>query len=292
MNINLNLYRTFLIVAQSKSYADASNKLNISKTAIGKNIQQLEEQLNTKLFYRESKGISLTAEGRILYNFIDKSLSEIEAGEKLIAQKNTLETGELIIGALSHIADFFLMDKIQEVTSKYPNLKVKITTGATGKDLIQLLEEHKIDFAIDSTSMNIKNKDIVREELIEIENIFVSNKPLVIDDIKDLADYRLILGAEYTHTTQELVNSLKQYDVDIKPSAEIDITELRISAAKKGIGISYVMKESVKEDLKKKEVYEVKIPIKFPTSKINLMYLKEQLNKADKQFIKEYLKKK
>ena len=52
------------------------------------------------------------------------------------------------------------------------------------------------------------------------------------------------------------------------------------------------MKESVKEALKKKEVYEVKIPIKFPTSKINLMYLKEQLNKADKQFIKEYLKKK
>lgn len=292
MNINLNLYRTFLIVAQSKSYADASNKLNISKTAIGKNIQQLEEQLNTKLFYRESKGISLTAEGRILYNFIDKSLSEIEAGEKLIAQKNTLETGELIIGALSHIADFFLMDKIQEVTSKYPNLKVKITTGATGKYLIQLLEEHKIDFAIDSTSMNIKNKDIVREELMEVENIFISNKPLVIDDIKDLANYRLILGSEYTHTTQELVNSLKQCDVDIKPSAEIDITELRISAAKKGIGISYVMKESVKEDLKKKEVYEVKIPIKFPTSRINLMYLKEQLNKADKQFIKEYLKKK
>ena len=290
MNINLNLYRTFLIVAQSKSYADASNKLNISKTAIGKNIQQLEEQLNTKLFYRESKGISLTAEGRILYNFIDKSLSEIEAGEKLIAQKNTLETGELIIGALSHIADFFLMDKIQEVTSKYPNLKIKITTGATGKDLIRLLEEHKIDFAIDSTSMDIKNKDIVREELMEVENIFVSNNPLVIDDIKDLADYRLIVGSEYTHTTQELVNSLKQYDVDIKPSAEIDITELRISAAKKGIGISYVMKESVKEALKKKEVYEVKIPIKFPTSKINLMYLKEQLNKADKQFIKEYLK--
>ena len=292
MNINLNLYRTFLIVAQSKSYADASNKLNISKTAIGKNIQQLEEQLNTKLFYRESKGISLTAEGRILYNFIDKSLSEIEAGEKLIAQKNTLETGELIIGALSHIADFFIMDKIQKVTSKYPNLKVKIVTGATGKDLIRLLEEHKIDFAIDSTSMDIKNKDIIREELMEVENIFVSNKPVVIDNIKDLADYRLILGSEYTHTTQELVNSLKQYDVDIKPSAEIDITELRISSAKKGIGISYVMKESVKEDLKKKEVYEVKIPIKFPTSKINLMYLKEQLNKADKQFIKEYLKKK
>lgn len=291
MYINLNHYRTFWIVAQSKSYADASNKLNVTKTAIAKNIQQLEDQLNTKLFYRESRGVKLTADGETFYKFVDKGFSEIEAGEKLIAQKNNIETGEIIIGALSHIADFLLIDKIQEVKSKYPELKVKLTTGATGKNLIELLEDHKIDFAVDSTSMNIKNKDIVKEELMEVENIFVSKKPTKIDDIKELTNCKLVLGGEYTHTTQELINTLKEHGVSIKPSVEMDITELRISAAKKGIGISYVMKESVKEALKNKEVYEVKIPIKLPVSKINLIYLKEQLNKADKQFIKDYLKK-
>lgn len=291
MYINLNHYRTFWVVAQSKSYADASNKLNVTKTAIAKNIQQLEDQLNTKLFYRESRGVKLTADGETFYKFVDKGFSEIEAGEKLIAQKNNIETGEIIIGALSHIADFLLIDKIQEVKSKYPELKVKLTTGATGKNLIELLEDHKIDFAVDSTSMNIKNKDIVKEELMEVENIFVSKKPTKIEDIKELTNFKLVLGGEYTHTTQELINTLKEHGVSIKPSVEIDITELRISAAKKGIGISYVMKESVKEALKNKEVYEVKMPIKLPLSKINLIYLKEQLNKADKQFIKEYLKK-
>ena len=291
MYINLNHYRTFWVVAQSKSYADASNKLNVTKTAIAKNIQQLEDQLNTKLFYRESRGVKLTADGENFYKFVDRGFSEIEAGEKLIAQKNNIETGEIIIGALSHIADFLLIDKIQEVKSKYPELKVKLTTGATGKNLIELLEDHKIDFAVDSTSMNIKNKDIVKEELMEVENIFIAKKPTKINDIKDLANLKLVLGGEFTHTTQDLINALKEYGVSIKPSVEIDITELRISAAKKGIGISYVMKESVKEALKNKEVYEVKMPIKLPLSKINLIYLKEQLNKADKQFIKEYLKK-
>ena len=291
MYINLNHYRTFWVVAQSKSYADASNKLNVTKTAIAKNIQQLEDQLNTKLFYRESRGVKLTADGETFYKFVDRGFSEIEAGEKLIAQKNNIETGEIIIGALSHIADFLLIDKIQEVKSKYPELKVKLTTGATGKNLIELLEDHKIDFAVDSTSMNIKNKDIVKEELMEVENIFVSKKPTKINDIKEITNFKLVLGGEYTHTTQELINTLKEHGVSIKPSVEIDITELRISAAKKGIGISYVMKESVKEALKNKEVYEVKMPIKLPVSKINLIYLKEQLNKADKQFIKEYLKK-
>lgn len=291
MYINLNHYRTFWVVAQSKSYADASNKLNVTKTAIAKNIQQLEDQLNTKLFYRESRGVKLTADGETFYKFVDRGFSEIEAGEKLIAQKNNIETGEIIIGALSHIADFLLIDKIQEVKSKYPELKVKLTTGATGKNLIELLEDHKIDFAVDSTSMNIKNKDIVKEELMEVENIFIAKKPTKIDDIKELTNFKLVLGGEYTHTTQELINTLKEHGVSIKPSVEMDITELRISAAKKGIGISYVMKESVKEALKNKEVYEVKIPIKLPVSKINLIYLKEQLNKADKQFIKDYLKK-
>lgn len=291
MYINLNHYRTFWIVAQSKSYADASNKLNVTKTAIAKNIQQLEDQLNTKLFYRESRGVKLTADGETFYKFVDRGFSEIEAGEKLIAQRNNIETGEIIIGALSHIADFLLIDKIQEVKSKYPELKVKLTTGATGKNLIELLEEHKIDFAVDSTSMNIKNKDIVKEELMEVENIFVSKKPIKINDIKEITNFKLVLGGEYTHTTQELINTLKEHGVSIKPNVEMDITELRISAAKKGIGISYVMKESVKEALKNKEVYEVKMPIKLPVSKINLIYLKEQLNKADKQFIKDYLKK-
>lgn len=291
MYINLNHYRTFWIVAQSKSYADASNKLNVTKTAIAKNIQQLEDQLNTKLFYRESRGVKLTADGETFYKFVDRGFSEIEAGEKLIAQKNNIETGEIIIGALSHIADFLLIDKIQEVKSKYPELKVKLTTGATGKNLIELLEDHKIDFAVNSTSMNIKNKDIVKEELMEVENIFVSKKPTKINDIKEITNFKLVLGGEYTHTTQELINTLKEHGVSIKPNVEMDITELRISAAKKGIGISYVMKESVKEALKNKEVYEVKMPIKLPVSKINLIYLKEQLNKADKQFIKDYLKK-
>lgn len=291
MYINLNHYRTFWVVAQSKSYADASNKLNVTKTAIAKNIQQLEDQLNTKLFYRESRGVKLTADGETFFKFVDRGFSEIEAGEKLIAQKNNIETGEIIIGALSHIADFLLIDKIQQVKSKYPELKIKLTTGATGSNLIELLENHKIDFAVDSTSMNIKNKDIVKEELMEVENIFVSKKPTKIKDIHDLTNFKLVLGGEYTHTTQDLINALKEYGVSIKPSVEMDITELRISAAKKGIGISYVMKESVKEALKNKEVYEVKMPIKLPVSKINLIYLKEQLNKADKQFIKEYLKK-
>ena len=51
LDINLNLYKIFHIVAKSKSYSDASNKLHMSTQAISKNIIQLENILGTKLFF-------------------------------------------------------------------------------------------------------------------------------------------------------------------------------------------------------------------------------------------------
>ena len=215
----------------------------------------------------------------------------MEAGEKLVQESNDMTTGEITIGALSHLSHFYLIERIKKVKLDYPNLKVKIITGATSNNLIELLENHKIDFALDATKINLKNKDIQKEELKSIENIFIANKPIELKQLKDIEKYKLILGLEYTATSQELINLLKQNNVSIKPDMEIDITELKIDATKLGLGLGYVMRDSVKEEIKNKELYEVKLPLKLPESQINLLYLKGQLTNIDKKFIKEYLKK-
>ena len=88
---------------------------------------------------------------------------------------------------------------------------------------------------------------------------------------------KLILGLENTRTSQELTELMKQHDVTIKPDLEIDITELKIDATKMGLGLGYVMRDSVKNEINSKELYEVKLPIKLPNSSINLLYLKGQL---------------
>ena len=50
------------------------------------------------------------------------------------------------------------------------------------------------------------------------------------------------------------------------------------------------MDEAIKNELENKELYEVKLPIELPISKINLIYIREQLTQSDKKFIKNYLK--
>ena len=290
MYINLNLYRIFLVVAKSKSYSDASKKLNISTTAISKNINQLEDLLDTKLFFRENDGVKLTADGSKLFEYVEKSMNEIDAGEKLILQKNDLDNGEIAIGSLSHISSFYIMDAIDKAVKEHPNLKITLVNCSSGKELIKLLEEHKIDFAIDNTAMTIDKTRICKEELKNMENIFISDKPVNIKDIKELEKLPIILGLEYTYTSRELLNLLKEYNVELNPKIKIDYTELKINEVKRGLGISYVLKEAVKKELKNKEIFEVTVPIELPTSKLNLLYLNGQLTKADKTFIRKYLK--
>lgn len=290
-NINLNLYKTFLVVAKSKSLSDASNKMNMEKPSISRNIKQLEDTLGIKLFYRNTNGMKLTAEGEELFEFVDKSFSLLETGEKIVHEKNDLSTGDIVIGSLSHISAFYVMDCVEKAKKDFPNLKIEIITGATGNNLISLLENHKIDFAIDSTVLEIANKDIQVQELKKIDNIFISKNPIEITDLKQLEEYEYILGSEYSTTVKELTSVLKNENVTLNQTLKIDITELKINAVKRGLGIGYVMKDSVKKELENKEVYEVKVPIELPKSKINLINLKGHLTKADKKFIKEYLKK-
>lgn len=290
-NINPYWNSIFYTVAKTKSFNKASEKLQLKKSTVSRNIDLLERELNTTLFYRDNKGVSLTPDGRTYFEYVEHGLNLFDAGEKIVKSNNDIENGEIIIGALSHISHFYLIDRIAKIKKDYPNIKITIHTGSSGRELINLLENHKIDFALDSTTMPIKNKDIQKEELKKITNIFISKEPLIINNLKELENMKIILGFENTTTCQELMDLMKEHNVTIKPDIEIDYTELRVDAAKKGLGISYVMKDSAKRELNNKEVYEVKLPIELAYSSINLLYLKGQLTNIDKKFIKDYLKK-
>lgn len=289
-DISINLYKTFCVVAQSKNYVDASNKLHITTTAISKNIRQLESLLGTTLFYREKDGVKLTGAGQEFFKYAEQGLAILNLGEKLIMQKSDLATGEIAIGCPSHLTTFYLMNYIERAKSDYPNLKIKLVSGADFNKMVQMLEEHKIDFIIDTTQVDTNYNNLIIEELKEVQNIFIANKPIKIEKLKELENQKYILNFEYSSTIKKLKNILKQHNIEIETYIQCDITELRIDATKKGLGIGYVMKESVLKELRDKELYEVDIPIELPKSTIKLIYVKEQLTQADKKFIKNYLK--
>ena len=107
MTANLEYYRVFYYVARCSSVTKAAAALSLSQPAISQSIRQLEKALGSSLFVRSARGISLTAEGKILYEYVEKGYSAFLAGEKRLSQMQNLECGEITIGASDMTLRFF-----------------------------------------------------------------------------------------------------------------------------------------------------------------------------------------
>lgn len=294
--ININLYRTFVIVAESKTFAEAAEKMDTTDKAISNDINSLEKQLGIQLFYRKHKGsnngLKITEQGEEIYPKAKKIISDCDFIPSIIESGNSLENGKLTIGCPSHITEFFLMEKLIELVHNYPNIEVKLDTESDSRKMIEELKNNEIDFVILDTIPDEYKNELEIDELEKIENIFVANRKIEIDNLQELQDYRFILSYDDRVSTKRLWETLQEQELKMKVTLKCPTTEQRISAAKGGVGLAYIMKEAAKKEIENGELYEVKMPIKLPSNSINIVYLKNRLTKVDKAFIKDYLKKK
>ena len=158
-NINLNLYKVFYDVCKYGSFSKTAEFTYTTQSAISKSIKKLEDDLETKLFYRNSNGIELTDKGRELFYYVEKSYGNLLTAERIMLETENLERGKLNIGLPSHIASFFFFDKIIDFHAKYPNIEMTLISAGTGQ-LLDLIDKHEIDIIIDTAPINTNNMDL------------------------------------------------------------------------------------------------------------------------------------
>lgn len=288
-DINLNLYKVFYHVATTKSFRKASEILCVSQPAISKQIKNLEEILNVKLFYRYNKGIELTNEGNLLLEQIEKVNFYLEISEKYITASKELTSGRLVIGCQAHIASFYLLDIVKKFLNDYSGIKIDIISNSTS-ELIEGLKHHKIDFVIDNYSEEELPVGFNTFNLDAYETILISNNDSKIKSIKDLDNSSLVLPLERSSMRRNIEKLLKENSVDYNVVLSVDTTDLIISSVKKDIGIGYVVKECVKEELKNNKLKELKLDCELPKFKLRLIYNKDYLSYPAIKFINEYIK--
>lgn len=144
---NLNYYRVFYTIANTGNISKAADMLFISQPAISKAISKLEDGLHVKLFLRSSKGVTLTDEGQVLYNHIEKAFSNISQGEDEIRHIHELGIGQLKIGVSTSLCKHILLDKLQTFISENPHIKIIIDCHSTVNTL-KLLNDGRIDIGL------------------------------------------------------------------------------------------------------------------------------------------------
>lgn len=289
MNIDLELYRVFFVVAKHKHMTKASEELHISQPAISQSIKKLEEQLGGTLFLRSNKGMELTEEGKMFYEYVKGALELINNAENEFTSFKNLDKGEIKIGCSTTLTKLVLLDALKRFHPNYPNININITNDLTS-NLINDLKLGKLDFVIFNES-TIKESNLNLQKIKELKQGFVYNPLFYKDEVKsfeDLNNYPLILQKEESNSRKLLDYIALNNNVKLIPKMEVVSQELITEFTNIGLGIGFVIIDLAKRNFN--DLEELKLNKKIPNINVYLATNKYiSLTFASKTFIK-YIK--
>lgn len=291
MENNLSLYRIFYTTAGIGNISSAAKSLYISQPAVSKAISKLEQNLNTSLFTRSPKGVSLTYEGELLFAKIKDAFESIESGEQQLRRAAELGSGHIRIGVSTTLCKYVLLPYLRDFIEENPHVKISINCQSTYQTL-KLLEDDKIDIGFIGQPKDIgkssglgKNLDFI--SVREIEDIFVTTKSYL-DNLKiriaDHSHYSILQNA--TLMLLDKPNMTRQYidayfaEHHFEPGQLIEVTtmDLLIDFAKIGLGVACVIKDFVKEELESKKLIQVPLKVSIPKRNIGFVIQKSNVS--------------
>ena len=276
MITKLDLYKVFSQVVKSKSFSKAAKELYMTQPAVSQAIMALERELDIRLFNRTPKGVSLTNEGSLLFEYIKSAMKLIKLVEEKILEFQKLAIGELKIGVGDTISKYFLVPFLEKFHNKYPNIKFKINNSTT-LELCELLKSGDIDIAI--CNLPIEDPSIESSSCFEVGDIFICGekfKHLSRESIEfsEICKYPLIFLEPISNSRKYVEKFLLSKGVKISPEFELGSYDLLLEFAKINLGVACVVKEFTKEYLDEGTIYQVKLKEDIPRRSIGICHLK------------------
>lgn len=277
MENNLNLYYIFYAVAKAKNISGAAKELYISQPAISKAISKLEQSLDTTLFIRNSRGVSLTLEGEMLYEQVHTAFHCIQTGEEKIRLANKLGMGHLSIGVSTTLCKYVLLPYLKEFTAQNPHIQISISCQSSAETL-EALNNNAIDIGLISYPDSKHNLELlpvseIHDTFVTTDNYlnnFKKRDALVKESIIKNATF-IMLNKE-NMTRKHVDANLSAAQIELENIMEASNMDLLIDFCKTDLGIACVIREFVLEELKSGILKEVRILKNPPGRNIGFAY--------------------
>ncbi len=279
MQENLSLYHIFYTVGCTGNISQAAKELFISQPAISRSIQKLEENLDTVLFTRSSRGVTLTPEGETLFAKVKEAFSLLSEGEDLILHNRLQNIPRIRLGASSTLSKYVLLSHLKSYIKEHPQVRITISCQSTYQTL-QLLDSGKIDVGLIGRPKSLQGYYF--RPLLHIRDTFVATRQY----LQTQAD--LYPGESLLHTatfmmldeeniSRQSVNSrLKEHQIELSHILEVTSMDLLIQFAGIGLGIACVIREFVQKELDGQLLVEVPMGIRFSPREIGFVCRKKE----------------
>lgn len=286
--MNLELYKAFYYVAKYGSISKASEYMFVTQPAVSRAIKQLEDEMKCILFLRTPKGVKLTQEGEILFQYIEQAFNFISAAEKKIDDFKNLAGGEIRIGVSDTICKHYLIPHLKLFNTLHPSIKVRVICPTT-PEIISFLKAGKIDFGI--INMPYHDDQLNFKSIMEIQDCFVASEKYKklsnkIQPLSEIVKNSVILLEKSSNSRHYIDRYFESNSISVTPDFELGNIDLMIQFAKFGFGIACVIMNFVEDEIDKGTLYEIKPIEKIPPRSIGAAWLKDvALSIAAKELI-------
>ena len=195
MAMDWDKLRVFHAVAEAGSFTHAGEALNLSQSAVSRQISALEESLSVPLFHRHARGLILTEQGELLFRTAREVFAKLAMSESLISESKDRPKGPLKITTTVAFGSIWLTPRIREFLDLYPEIQVSLVVDDSELDLSM----READVAIRMSPP--RQPDLIQRHLVSVQ-VHIYGAPEYLKKHgtpqrpEDLDEHRLIVYGE------------------------------------------------------------------------------------------------
>lgn len=253
--------KTFVRVAELKSFTKAAEKLNYVQSTVTAQIKQLEKELGYSLFDRIGKKISLTVMGERFLKIAYELLLVSEKAENLNADSNDIK-GVLRVGVSESLLISVFKDLIPEFKAKFRNIDLRIRSGHT-VDLLDQLRQNNLDLLyvskIKNTDPDLKCYYARKENSVFVSGTDyekVSGKTISMDNI---FKHSFIITEREGMYYSVLSKLAAEQNASVNDWIEVDNVLVIIELVKRGMGVAFLPEYLVADEIEKGNLKKINV---------------------------------
>lgn len=289
MSMDWDKLRIFKAVAEAGSFTHAGEKLNLSQSAISRQISGLETSLSLPLFHRHARGLVLTEQGEMLLQTTCEVFDRLQQVQMQLTDSKVLPEGPLTITTVEFIASTWLAPHISVFKHAYPDIQ-----------LTMLLDDRVYDLARRDADVAIRlqkadHSDLIERHMTEIHFVLCASKAYLDKhgrpkSTEDFKSHTMIGYPQNMHTPFLKPNWIfNKLEIDVVNNPNIILINsmhARYTAIKNDTGISVLPRYIAEQD----PDLEIIFPrLEIPTVDMYFVYPQERRNSKRISVLKDFL---
>jgi LysR family transcriptional regulator, low CO2-responsive transcriptional regulator len=244
---------TFLEVARLSSFSRAAERRFRTQPAISAQIRALEDEVGARLLDRSGGKVAITAAGKVFQQYAEETLEQRRVTLVALAEMHRVPRGEIVVAANEGTCLHILPEVFAEFKRQYPKVAVGVKRLEHNK-ILEAIVENSCDFGVISMPVNDKRLTVVPIHRDELAVITAPDHALAVHakaSVAEVLQYPLLLP-KFGRTRDALENIFDERRLKPSISMELDSSELLKRFVAAGIGVGFIARSNVVEDLRAK----------------------------------------